>query len=305
MTSLRSIEDNIPKDPIIDIYLDSIWMVKGLSEYTLASYGSDLKNFSNWLQVRQSSLSDASPADVQNYLGYLLTLKRSIRSTSRLVSCLRGFYLWMKQQGRIVENPMQNIKSAKMSNLLPKGLSEDEVNRLLAEPKVDIAIECRDKAMLELLYSCGLRVTELVTIRIDQINLRQEALRIMGKGSRERMIPMGPNASEWVRTYLNKARKELLIQPSDVLFISKQGKGMTRQTFWHRIKQYGLRANIETSISPHTMRHAFATHLLNHGADLRALQMMLGHSDLSTTQIYTHVARERLKSLHKKHHPRG
>ena len=236
-------------ESIIDTYLDSIWIAKGLSKHSLDAYGSDLKQFSTWLHTqRQCDLAQATSSDIQDYLSYLIHLNYKTRSTSRLTSCLRGFYLWMKQQGRINENPMQNIQHAKLTSLLPKGLSEDEVSRLLLEPKVDIAIECRDKAMLELLYSCGLRVTELITLRVNQVNLRQEALRIVGKGSRERMIPIGSNASQWIRYYLEKARSELLSSQSDVLFPSKRGHCMSRQTFWYRIKHYACL--LYTSPSP-------------------------------------------------------
>ncbi len=293
-------------NPIIDFYLDAVWMQKGLSEDTLSAYRSDLVLFEKWLVKKSLTLSQSSAADIQDYLAYIVTaLNKHRKSQARLISCLRGFYLWMHKTGNIETNPMLNVEGVKLPSSIPKVISESEVTELLSQPNTEIPIECRDKAMLELLYSCGLRVTELVTLRVDQVNLRQEALRVTGKGSRERIIPMGPNASDWIRQYMNVARNQILSAPCDYLFVTKRGGAMTRQTFWHRIKLYAFQADIKSNISPHVMRHAFATHLLNHGADLRSLQMMLGHSDLSTTQIYTHVAKERLKKLHGEHHPRG
>lgn len=292
-------------DPLIDTYLDAAWMQKGLSDDSLSAYRNDLNQFSKWLDKQLKSLSTASEVDVQHYFAELFERNRKSSSQARLLSCLRGFYAWMVKSSRIDVNPILTIDMAKQTRSLPKFLTESEVATLLSEPNIEIPIECRDKAMLELLYSCGLRVSELITLRVDQVNLRQEAIRVMGKGDRERVIPIGPDASDWIRCYLTSARHEIWKTTSDYLFVTKRGDGMTRQTFWHRIKHYAFRADIKSPISPHVMRHAFATHLLNHGADLRSLQMMLGHSDLSTTQIYTYVAKERLKQIHDDHHPRG
>ena len=292
----------------IEQYLDTAWMEKGLSDDSLSAYRSDLYTFNHWLEKQyQLNTAKASSVEINVYLGDLLKGKiHTARSNARLLSCLRGYYQWLLRQRYIEQNPMLHIESPKLPQMLPKTLTEQDVEALLEAPILEDPIELRDKAMLELLYSCGLRVTELITISVAEINLRQGALRVMGKGSRERVIPMGDNACYWLIEYMNKARAQLLgTKSSDCMFVSKRGQQMTRQTFWHRIKIYSIRASIGEVVSPHVMRHAFATHLLNYGADLRALQMMLGHSDLSTTQIYTHVAKERLKKMHGQHHPRG
>lgn len=292
-------------DPIIDQFLDAVWMEKGLSGNSLSAYRQDLFALSQWLVQKQKTLMTAHRSDLMSYLQYRLTQQYGSRSTARLLSCLRGFYRYWLREGQLTEDPTLQIESPKLGRPLPKALSEQDVEALLNAPNVKDKIGLRDKAMLELLYACGLRVTELVSLSMNQINLRQGVIRVFGKGSKERLVPMGEEASNWITQYVQEARGELLAHQSDVLFPSNRGQTMTRQTFWHRIKYYAKVAGITKPLSPHTLRHAFATHLLNHGADLRVVQMLLGHSDVSTTQIYTHVAQQWLQQLHKQHHPRG
>ena len=232
--------------------------------------------------------------------------KQSAKSTARFLSCVRGFYQYQLRESHISIDPTLDIQSPKLPRSLPKSISEQDVERLLSEPNTDDMLELRDKAMLELLYASGLRVSELISLHVGQVSIAQGVVRVMGKGSKERLVPMGEEALYWLQIYLKNSRSALLgVKLSDVLFPSKRAKVMTRQTFWYRIKYYAERSGIQKQLSPHTLRHAFATHLLNHGADLRVVQLLLGHSDLSTTQIYTHVAKERIKALHAKHHPRG
>jgi len=288
----------------IDLYLDAMWVEKGLSDSTLSSYRLDLDGFARWLQS-SSSLLTVTEVDVGRYLAYRLQQKLSARSTARFLSCVRGFYAYQLRENVIQENPVALIESPKQGRPLPKSLSEGDVIRLLAAPNVDEVIGLRDRTMLEVLYACGLRVSELTGLTLAQVNLRQGVVRVMGKGSKERLVPLGEEAMNWLLRYAKEARPALLKGTSEVLFPSTRGQQMTRQTFWHRIKHWAQVAGIETELSPHTLRHAFATHLVNHGADLRVVQLLLGHSDLSTTQIYTHVADARMKSLHAEHHPRG
>ena len=293
-------------NPLIDGYLDAIWMERGLSDNSLSAYRRDLIHFDRWLGATNRSLLSVKKGDIEQYLGECYARAKSARSTARLLSCLRGFYRWQLRESRIRVDPTLNISSPKLPRPLPKSLSEAEVEALLSEPNVDDPIELRDRAMLELLYASGLRVTELVSLHIGQVGLNQGVVRVIGKGSKERLVPTGEEALHWLQRFLRQGRPLLLgAKPSDVLFPSKRGSAMTRQAFWYRIKLYAGRAGIKKHLSPHTLRHAFATHLINHGADLRVVQLLLGHSDLSTTQIYTHVARERLKDLHGQHHPRG
>lgn len=290
---------------LIDAYIDAIWVEKGLSQHSLDAYRRDLSSYAKWLEQRSVNLDKSSTADCQEYLAERFA-NYSSRSTARLMSCLRGFFQWMIRHNYIDADPLAQVKSPKLGRPLPKTLTESEVEKLLEAPDSEIPLELRDKAMLEMLYACGLRISELTGLRVDQVNLRQGVVRTMGKGSKERLVPMGDQAVNWLQRYLRNSRPELQgTKSSDVLFLSARGQQMTRQTFWHRIKLYAERAEINKAISPHILRHAFATHLLNHGADLRVVQLLLGHSDLSTTQIYTHVARERMKSLHAQHHPRG
>ena len=298
--------DNSCDHPVIDAYLDALWMEKGLSQNSLSSYRRDLLSFDQWLRAHAGTLLGVVQSDIESYLASRLEQRLSARSTARLLSCLRGFYQWQLRESRIVADPTLDISSPKLPKPLPKSLSEREVEDLLNAPDADNIIELRDRAMLELLYASGLRVTELVSLRLAQVSQSQGVVRIVGKGNKERLVPTGENALHWLQRYLREGRPEILgSRTSDVLFPSNRGAQMTRQTFWHRIKLYAQRAGISKPLSPHTLRHAFATHLINHGADLRVVQLLLGHSDLSTTQIYTHVARERMKDLHARHHPRG
>lgn len=292
--------------PIVEEYLDHVWAEKGLSPHTISAYRRDLTALANWLESQSTKLQEAGSADIQAYLGHRYALQHSPRSTARHLSCFRGFYSWLVRESRISVNPTELIDSMKLGRPLPKSMAESDVEKLLEEPDTSIALELRDKAMLELLYATGLRVSELISLTISQVNQRQGVVRTFGKGSKERLVPVGETALEWLQQYLVEARPQLLPPgASDTLFPSRRGRVMTRQTFWHRIGLYARRAGISYAVSPHLLRHAFATHLLNHGADLRVVQMLLGHSDLSTTQIYTHIARERMKSLHSQHHPRG
>ena len=243
--------------------------------------------------------------DVESYLAHRVDLGLKPRSTARSISALKRFYQYFVREKLISDTPMLNISRPKAGQSLPKTLSEAEVEALLNAPNTEEAMGLRDKAMLELLYATGLRVSELVGLRMEQINLRQAVVFVKGKGNKERLVPLGEEAMYWLEQFLKGGRAQMIKHATDFVFPSKRGVGMTRQTFWHRIKHYAILAAVESPLSPHTMRHAFATHLLNHGADLRVVQMMLGHSDLSTTQIYTHVANERLKSVHAEHHPRA
>jgi integrase/recombinase XerD len=291
---------------VIDRFIDGLWLERGLSENTLAAYRRDVAQYHDWLVTDGSDLLAADAAQLQLFLGKRLSAGTSPRSTARFLSSLRSFYRWALRENLITEDPSLRIESPKQGKPLPKSLSESDVEKLLEMPDLDRVVEFRDRTMLELLYACGLRVSELVGLTMSQVSLNQGVIRVMGKGSKERLVPMGEEALLWLQRYTRGPRLDLLQgRPSDVLFPSNRGTAMTRQTFWYRIKIYGERAGIQSHLSPHTLRHAFATHLLNHGADLRVVQMLLGHSDLSTTQIYTHVARQRMQELHASHHPRG
>jgi integrase/recombinase XerD len=291
---------------LIDQFLDALWLERGLAEHTLNAYRSDLEKFSFWLDNRGDSLLTLRGEILHDYLAWRLEQGFKASSTARLLSALRRFFQYMIREQLREDDPTALLLTPKLPKRLPKDLSESQVEALLSEPDTGAALELRDKAMLELLYATGLRVSELIGLRMENISLRQGVVRVIGKGSKERLVPMGEEAMHWVSCYLREARGELLgLQASDVLFPSNRAQQMTRQTFWHRIKLYASRAQISVELSPHTLRHAFATHLLNHGADLRVVQMLLGHADLSTTQIYTHVAGERLKALHAEFHPRS
>jgi integrase/recombinase XerD len=291
---------------VIDRFIDGLWLERGLSENTLAAYRRDVAQYHEWLVTDGGDLLAADAAQLQLFLGKRLSAGTSPRSTARFLSSLRSFYRWALRENLITEDPSLRIESPKQGKPLPKSLSESDVEKLLEMPDLDRVVEFRDRTMLELLYACGLRVSELVGLTMSQVSLNQGVIRVMGKGSKERLVPMGEEALLWLQRYTRGPRLDLLQgRPSDVLFPSNRGTAMTRQTFWYRIKIYGERAGIQSHLSPHTLRHAFATHLLNHGADLRVVQMLLGHSDLSTTQIYTHVARQRMQELHASHHPRG
>ncbi|MGE8409700.1 MAG: site-specific tyrosine recombinase XerD [Pseudomonas sp.] len=292
--------------PLIDQFLDALWLEKGLSDNTRTSYRSDLALFNGWLQEKAIALPDAGRDVILDHLGWRLEHAYKPRSTARFLSGLRGFYRYLLREKLIAVDPTLQVEMPQLGRPLPKSLSEADVEALLRAPDLSEEIGQRDRAMLEVLYACGLRVTELISLTLDQINLRQGVVRVMGKGSKERLVPMGEEAVLWLERYLRDGRNGLLNgRPSDVVFPSQRGEQMTRQTFWHRIKHHAQVAGINKALSPHTLRHAFATHLLNHGADLRVVQMLLGHSDLSTTQIYTHVAKARLQELHALHHPRG
>ena len=290
---------------LIQQYLDQLWLEKGVSEHTLSAYGTDLRKFASFVQNRGLLLCQADADLLNHYLAHRHDAGLQPRSTARALSSLRNFYQWLHQANKISDNPMASLLNPKIGLSLPKSLSEMDVDALLSAPDVSDLIQFRDKVMLELLYAAGLRVSELVSLTMQQLNLRQGVIRVTGKGSKERLVPIGEVAVEWLQRYLAQGRGLLLAQQSDVLFPSQRGTQMTRQTFWHRIKFYAQVAAIHTPLSPHTLRHAFATHLLNHGADLRVVQMLLGHSDLSTTQIYTHIAQLRLQQIHQQHHPRG
>ena len=287
----------------LELFLDTLYLEQGVSENTLAAYRSDLEKFCQFLQDKD--LLAVRSDDIEAYLAYRVDLGLKSRSTARSISALKRFYQYFVREKAIADSPMVNIAQPKAGQSLPKTLSEAEVEALLAAPDIEDPMGLRDKAMLELLYATGLRVTELVGLRMEQINLRQAVVFVKGKGNKERLVPLGEEAMYWLEQFLKVGRSQMIKHATDFVFPSKRGIGMTRQTFWHRIKHYAILASVESPLSPHTLRHAFATHLLNHGADLRVVQMMLGHSDLSTTQIYTHVANERLKSVHEQHHPRA
>ena len=292
------------KQTVIDQFLDALWLERGLSENTLSAYRSDLYSYTDWLAPASRDLLQSRPEDI---LAYLATLTgKSSRTSARRLSSLRRFFQYLAREGRISHDPCAQVAAPRIGRPLPKSLTEEEVESLLDAPDTATAVGQRDRAMLEVLYATGLRVSELVGLQLVQVNLRQGVLRVIGKGNKERLVPLGEEASDWVEKFIRQGRAELLQEPpADVLFPSRRGRMMTRQTFWYAIKRHAVRAGISKTLSPHVVRHAFATHLLNHGADLRVVQMLLGHSDISTTQIYTHVARERLKNLHAEHHPRG
>lgn len=290
---------------LIDAWLDNQWLERGLSRHTLESYGRDVRQFAGWLYARHTTLGDGHRADLHQYLADRHGDGISARSVARQLSALKSFYRWMKREGRIAEDPTLNVARPRLGRPLPKTLSETDVEALLAAPDLDEPLGLRDRAMLEVLYASGLRVSELVGLRTDQINTRQGVVRVIGKGDKERLVPLGEEALHWLQRYLSEARPLLLGAQREVLFPSRRGTQMTRQAFWYRIKQIASQAGVQKNPSPHTLRHAFATHLLNHGADLRVVQMLLGHSDLSTTQIYTHVAQQRLEALYAEHHPRS
>ena len=292
---------------LIDEFCDALWLEDGLARNTLESYRRDLAQFSVWLDEQQGKpIVKADHADIQAYLGYRFRKKTRASSAARLLSSLKRFYRYGLRQGRVKADPTLRIDTPKLPRALPKTLTEEDVESLLAAPRVEQALGLRDKAMLETLYASGLRVSELVALKVGQVSHDMGVVRVMGKGSKERLVPLGEEALAWIRRYLDEARPTLLAgRTSDDLFVTARAAAMTRQMFWHLLKRYAALAGLKKSLSPHTLRHAFATHLLNHGADLRVVQLLLGHSDISTTQIYTHVARERLKQLHAKHHPRG
>ncbi len=291
---------------LVERFLDALWMERGLSRNTLAAYRQDLLALAAWLAGEGNRLLAADHGDLQRYLAHRHATGAKARTAARGLSSLRRFYRHLLREGQLRVDPTALIGTPKLPRPLPGTLSEEEVERLLQAPDPGTALGLRDRAMLELLYATGLRVTELVELRVDQVSMAQGVVRVLGKGSKERLVPLGEEALQWLQRYGEEARPGLAAgHGGDRLFLSRRGEGMTRQAFWYRVRTHARQAGIQRHLSPHTLRHAFATHLLNHGADLRVVQMLLGHSDLSTTQIYTHVARERLKQLHARHHPRG
>ena len=294
-------------DVLIDRFCDHLWLEDGLANLTLAAYRRDLKTFSSWLEKERARGLDAAVAgDLEAYLAWRFARRTQPRSAARYTSALKRFYRYLLRERLIAADPTLNLDSPKLPRALPKTLTEADVERLLDSAAPDTPLGLRDRAMLETLYATGLRVSELVGLKLAAVNLGDGVLRVTGKGNKDRLVPLGEEAVLWLRRYLSEARPLLQgKQPGDAMFITARGGGMTRQAFWYLIKRRARLAGITRPLSPHTLRHAFATHLLNHGADLRVVQMLLGHSDISTTQIYTHVARERLKQLHAQHHPRG
>ena len=291
--------------PELDTFIDHLWLEDGLSKNTLESYRADLSQFAAWLGKRNTQIMAANQADIQQYLAVKFPQSKP-RSIGRLIASMRRFYRYCLRENLIQTDPTLQIESPKLPRSLPKSLNEQEVEDLLNAPDTRMPIGLRDRAMLELLYASGLRVSELVTVKVNEVSTQDGVVRVTGKGSKTRLVPMGEEAADWITKYLKEARPEILQKRlSDALFVTARAEAMTRQAFWYLIKRYALQAGISKHMSPHVLRHAFATHLLNHGADLRVVQMLLGHSDISTTQIYTHVARERLKQLHSVHHPRG
>ena len=299
---------SLPSDPkaLIDRFLDAIWMERGLSENTLGAYRADLVALSQRLAARNVELARAARADILDYIAWRVESGAKPRSTARQLSSFRRFYRYLLRESLLAEDPTAQIAMPKIGRALPQSLTEEEVEALLAAPVVGEPLGHRDRAMLEVLYATGVRVSELINLKMSQVNLNQGVLRIVGKGDRERLIPLGDEAQDWVKEFVNGPRVEILLErQTEYLFLTRRGDRMTRQAFWHIIKRYARKAGVKKKLSPHTVRHAFATHLLNNGADLRVVQLLLGHSDVSTTQIYTHVARERMKELHSRHHPRG
>ncbi|MGQ0524510.1 MAG: site-specific tyrosine recombinase XerD [Betaproteobacteria bacterium] len=292
---------------LLDEFCDALWLEDGLARNTLDSYRRDLVKFGRWLETKhERPLLAASRADLLGFLAHEVQRRAKATTASRELSSLKRFYRYQVRQGKIRADPTLNIEAPKLPRPLPKSLTEQDVETLLGAPRVEEALGLRDRAMLETLYASGLRVSELVGLKVAQVSQDMGVVRVIGKGSKERLVPLGEEALSWIRRYMNEGRPALLAgRTSEALFVTARGDAMTRQAFWYLIKRYALQAGVAKPLSPHTLRHAFATHLLNHGADLRVVQLLLGHSDISTTQIYTHVARERLKRLHARHHPRG
>jgi len=295
-----------PSEQVLELFLDSAWAERGLSENTLASYRYDLRQLAQFLDKRDRDLQNAGREDLLAFLATQVQSGRSPRSLSRYLSGIRQFYQWSMREGRIQNDPSALIESPKLGRGLPKALNETQVEKLLVAPDTDIPLGLRDRTMLELMYATGLRVSELVGLELSNVNLNQGVVRVMGKGGKERLVPLGEESIDWMQRYMQSARPEMMKgAESPQVFVTSRKAGMTRQAFWYAIRKYAVLAGISQSVSPHMLRHSFATHLLNHGADLRVVQLLLGHSDLSTTQIYTHIAREGLKQMHSKHHPRG
>ena len=292
-------------DPLIDRFIDAVWLEDGLARNSLVAYRRDLDGLAAWLGHREASLVAAREVELNAYFAEQHAGTRATTANRRL-AVLRRFYRWAVRDGLVAQDPTLRLKGAKVPPRFPKSLSEAQVEALLAAPDVETPLGLRDRAMLELLYATGLRVSELVGMTMLNISLQEGLVRVIGKGSKERIVPLGEEARRWIERYLKEGRPAILgSRVADALFVTQRAAAMTRQMFWVLIKRHASRAAIDAPLSPHGLRHAFATHLLNHGADLRVVQLLLGHADISTTQIYTHVARARLKSLHAKHHPRG
>ena len=298
---------NTDSSKLVDSFIDSIWLEKGLSKNTLSSYRSDILSFSSWITGVNETLLTADRALILDYLAYRLRKGYSSKSTARFLSSIRSLYSYLFFNSMININPTLKIDNPKIGYSLPKVLSEEDVEKLILSPDISNPIGLRDRAMLELLYACGLRISELIDLELINLNLRQGVLQVIGKGQKERLVPFGHQASVWLERYIRDGRPSLLglNKIATCLFLSKRGSAMSRQAFWYRIKHYSVKSGVDNSLSPHTLRHAFATHLLNHGADLRTIQLLLGHASLSTTQIYTEVAKHRMTEIHAKHHPRG
>lgn len=305
-TGSQDSAEGIKPDPVIERFLDNLWAERGLSDNSLNSYRHDLLHLQNRLNMRGKPLRDATREDLLAILAGEMQQGKSPRSLSRYLSAYRQFYRWLVREGMIGSDPVALIESPKTGRGLPKALTEVQVESLLAAPDTETTLGLRDRAMLELMYATGLRVSELVGLELSNINLNQGVVRVIGKGQKERLVPIGDEAHESLRAYLSSGRPVLLqgVQ-TDSVFVTTRKSGMTRQAFWYMLRRYASQCDIPGKLSPHMLRHSFATHLLNHGADLRVVQLLLGHSDLSTTQIYTHIAREGLKRMHETHHPRG
>ncbi|CUS49258.1 MAG: tyrosine recombinase XerD [Idiomarinaceae bacterium HL-53] len=290
----------------LEAFIEQLWLVQGVSEHTQSAYRSDLLKFSRWLEKEtQKPLEAMSSGDIEQFLAAQFKAGQSPRSQARFLSACRKYSQYLQKNQIREDDPCAHIRTPKQLRKLPDTLTEEDVTALLNAPETNSTLGIRDRAMLEVLYASGLRVTELVQLKLSEVSLRQGLVRVVGKGNKERLVPLGEEAVTWLGQYLQYSRPELQVRACDEVFLSTRGKQMTRQTFWHRIKLHAQVAGITRALSPHKLRHAFATHLLNHGADLRALQMLLGHADIATTQIYTQVAKARLKQLHATHHPRG
>lgn len=293
---------------LIEQFLDALWMEHGLSQNTLAAYRNDLASLGQWLASQDSELKNAQQGELQGFLAHRFEQGSKNRSAARLLSSMRRFYAWLQRERRIEVDPVALIEAPKPEQPLPRSLSEAQVEALLLAPDINQPLGLRDRAMLEMLYATGLRVSELIGLQFSQVSIDPGVVRVMGKGNKERLVPLGEEAIDWLQNYMGHARADLMARhpPCNALFVTNRGHGMSRQAFWYLLKRYALQAGINPEmLSPHTLRHAFATHLLNHGADLRVVQMLLGHSDISTTQIYTHVAKQRLQDIYQLHHPRA
>ncbi len=305
---------SLSEQQIIENFIDHLWMENGLSENTLSAYRNDLAGFSLWLEKSGDSLKRVNASTIQGFLAYNYSVQQKRRSVARLLSSLRRFYLYLFRENQISEDPTHLLESPKGEHSLPMSLNEQQIEALLSAPDLDDDLGLRDRAMLEVLYATGLRVSELISLQTSQISMQQGVIRVIGKGNKERLVPVGEIALDWLVKYYQQSRPQLLrsaskssnVSQCSEVFVTRRGGAMTRQAFWYMIKRYALLAGIDAGqLSPHTLRHAFATHLLNHGADLRVVQMLLGHSDISTTQIYTHVADQRLRDMYQNHHPRA